>query len=393
MNSKNRVRFGLTLLVVVLGGFALAQVLGGWGRLPLGDHADDGAHGHEGDMSLEDTLSVDDTVFLTPRQIDASGIRIVSVGRFGGQESRLSGWVQPVVDARAVATANVSGRVARLAVDTGMSVEAGQLIAEVTSGEAAALHAYIDAAEAEAEAARLSFERDLALVEQGVVARQELEASRARHRSAASAATAARAQVAAAGFPDADGRVAITSPIAGVVSAIQVAPGAVVAAGGVVAEIVDPRRKELVFIAPAAVASKVGPGSQIEVSGSAASFDAVVVGVASEVGERSGSAVIRAQAAPGALPPVGTPVAAVIVSDHQADVLTVPTDAVQTVAGRSVVFIVTDAGFQATPVLTGYRAGDRIEILRGLSGTERVAGANAFLLKAELAKGEAGHDH
>ena len=41
----------------------------------------------------------------------------------------------------------------------------------------------------------------------------------------------------------------------------------------------------------------------------------------------------------------------------------------------------------------GRRAGGRIEILNGLSGDERVAATNAFLLKAELAKGEAEHGH
>jgi cobalt-zinc-cadmium efflux system membrane fusion protein len=45
------------------------------------------------------------------------------------------------------------------------------------------------------------------------------------------------------------------------------------------------------------------------------------------------------------------------------------------------------------PVLIGRQAGDRTEVLNGLAGTERIAGANAFLLKAELAKGEAEHGH
>ena len=38
-------------------------------------------------------------------------------------------------------------------------------------------------------------------------------------------------------------------------------------------------------------------------------------------------------------------------------------------------------------------AEDGTEILRGLDGDERIAAANAFLLKAELAKGEAEHGH
>jgi cobalt-zinc-cadmium efflux system membrane fusion protein len=58
-----------------------------------------------------------------------------------------------------------------------------------------------------------------------------------------------------------------------------------------------------------------------------------------------------------------------------------------------VVFVTDDNGFRVTPVLAGRRAGGYIEILNGLSGDERIAGTNAFLLKAELAKGEAEHGH
>ena len=76
-----------------------------------------------------------------------------------------------------------------------------------------------------------------------------------------------------------------------------------------------------------------------------------------------------------------------------AEGMSVPADAVQTVDGRSVVFVAVEGGFKATPVLAGRRAGNRIEILNGLTGSERVVGANAFLLKAELAKGEAEHGH
>jgi cobalt-zinc-cadmium efflux system membrane fusion protein len=51
------------------------------------------------------------------------------------------------------------------------------------------------------------------------------------------------------------------------------------------------------------------------------------------------------------------------------------------------------AGFRARPVVTGRIAGGQTEILSGLTGSERIAGAGAFLLKAELAKGEAEHGH
>ncbi|MGS7873634.1 efflux RND transporter periplasmic adaptor subunit, partial [Stenotrophomonas forensis] len=94
-----------------------------------------------------------------------------------------------------------------------------------------------------------------------------------------------------------------------------------------------------------------------------------------------------------ALPPAGSPISALVVADGDADSLSVPADAVQTVNGASVVFIETPEGFKATPVMVGRRAGGSVEIVNGLKGDERIVGTNAFLLKAELAKGEAEHGH
>ena len=91
--------------------------------------------------------------------------------------------------------------------------------------------------------------------------------------------------------------------------------------------------------------------------------------------------------------PAGSAVTGSIVTGGTAGGFTVPSEAVQTVEGASVVFVRTATGFRVAPVLVGRQAGDRTEILSGLTGAERIAGANAFLLKAELAKGEAEHGH
>ena len=70
-----------------------------------------------------------------------------------------------------------------------------------------------------------------------------------------------------------------------------------------------------------------------------------------------------------------------------------PSEAVQTVDDRQVVFVVEGDRFHARPVTTGRTADGRTEILSGLSGSERIAGPGAFLLKAELAKGGVEHEH
>ncbi len=364
-------------------------------------NADDDGHGHAADgkdgtsaqASTEEANGDEGQVLLTDEQIKASGIQVVAVGRGGGSSTRLAGRVEPSIGARASVASTVTGRVERVLVAPGTAVKQNQALVVVISGEAAVFRANAVAAAAEAEAARLAHGRDKALVEQGVVARQELESSRARSLAAQAQAAAAQAQAAANGSPDSSGRVRITSPVAGIVGNVQVTPGGVVAAGSPVADVSDPTLNELVFTAPPVLAAQVTPGMTLEVSTPTGNFAATVTGVAADVRQLGGAAVIRATPVDAALPPAGSPVSAVVVTGNQSGVMSVPADALQNVDGRSAVFISVDGGFKAQPVLAGRRAGDRIEILGGLSGDERIVAANAFLLKAELAKGEAEHGH
>lgn len=68
--------------------------------------------------------------------------------------------------------------------------------------------------------------------------------------------------------------------------------------------------------------------------------------------------------------------------------VTVPLDAIQTLAGQPCVFVEGPDGLARRPVVLGRQGSERIEIVSGLSMGERVAVKNSFLLKAELAKGE-----
>lgn len=345
------------------------------------------------ETDADDEEMGDGVVALTDRQIEASGIRVVTVGRGGGGEVRLTGRVEAELDARATAAAAVGGRIERVMVAPGSRVKAGQVIAELTSAEGAALRASLEAAEAGAEAARLAYDRDSALVSQGVVARQELEASRARSIAADADVRAAQARLAAAGVPDARGRVEVTSPVAGVVRDVFVSSGGVVAAGAPIAEIADPSRTELVFFAAPALAAQLAPGAQLDVMTASGNLDATVIGIAADVRAGNSATIIRARAARGVLPPAGSAVAARVVTERTDETFVVPTEALQTVEGQTVVFVAIAEGFRATPVLAGRRAGGFVEILRGLSGMEKIAADNAFVLKAELAKGESDHGH
>jgi cobalt-zinc-cadmium efflux system membrane fusion protein len=67
--------------------------------------------------------------------------------------------------------------------------------------------------------------------------------------------------------------------------------------------------------------------------------------------------------------------------------------AVQTIDGQTVVFVETDDGFVVRPVTLGRSGATQSEVLSGLSGGDRYAATNTFLLKAEAGKGAASQDH
>jgi membrane fusion protein, heavy metal efflux system len=77
------------------------------------------------------------------------------------------------------------------------------------------------------------------------------------------------------------------------------------------------------------------------------------------------------------------------------DVVTarIPKQALQTVEGKRVVFIRTEDGFNKREVETGKSDDDAVEIVAGLQPDNEIAVSNTFLLKAELGKNEAEHDH
>jgi cobalt-zinc-cadmium efflux system membrane fusion protein len=84
--------------------------------------------------------------------------------------------------------------------------------------------------------------------------------------------------------------------------------------------------------------------------------------------------------------------AEVVVAETKAEIV-VPKDAIQSIKGEDRVFVRTDDGFEVRQVDIGKGDDHSTEVLSGLTAGERIATANTFLLKAELGKSEAEHDH
>jgi membrane fusion protein, heavy metal efflux system len=73
--------------------------------------------------------------------------------------------------------------------------------------------------------------------------------------------------------------------------------------------------------------------------------------------------------------------------------LCVPRAALQTIEGQQNLFVRTEEGFEKREVVIGRGDDTHVEIVFGLDPGEVIATTRTFVLKAELGKGEAGHDH
>ena len=82
-----------------------------------------------------------------------------------------------------------------------------------------------------------------------------------------------------------------------------------------------------------------------------------------------------------------------VVVDSEDVAVLVPQDAVQTVEGKTVVFVQEEHGFEAREVVLGKQNETHVEIKSGLNLGEPYVVKNAFLVKAELGKAEAEHEH
>ncbi len=73
--------------------------------------------------------------------------------------------------------------------------------------------------------------------------------------------------------------------------------------------------------------------------------------------------------------------------------LAVRASAIQTVENRSVVFVRNGDKFEVRDVELGDRDAENVEVMFGLLDGDRYAAANSFVVKAELGKGSASHEH
>lgn len=86
-------------------------------------------------------------------------------------------------------------------------------------------------------------------------------------------------------------------------------------------------------------------------------------------------------------------VTAEVETDSRPAPVAVAAEAIQRLRDWEVVFVAGDGVFEAQPVRLGRHDGERVEVLEGLAAGQRYVARGSFVVKAELGKAGASHDH
>ena len=343
----------------------------------------------------EEEGHVEGQILMDEARAKAAGIVTETVQSGGlGAEIIAQGVVASAPDGEAVLTARADGAITRISRRLGDSVSAGEAIASLESRDASAIAAERSTASARAIAARAAYAREKRLFDARVTARQDLEAAQAVLSEAEAELRRTNASASAAQITG-DGRsLAVVSLISGRITKSNATLGAYVTAGTELFRVSDPNRIQVNASVLAADARRVKPGDAavIELLGGE-TVTAVVRSTTPSLDPDSKTAtiVLTPQGIGGLTAGQGLRVRITPRGGGDTALIALPDEAVQTVEGREVVFVKTPKGFQAVTVVTGKRGGGRIEIVDGLKPGAVVVTKGAFLLKAELGKGEAEH--
>lgn len=337
-----------------------------------------------------------DFVKLSDKQIQSAHIEVASVrtGFAGAVEAPAVIIADP--QHAAVVSSSVSGRVISVHKNLGENVARGDILAVIESREVAQFSADVALARRQLELADAAFKREDRLYAEKVSSRQEYELAQSALDDARTRLRLAQQQLATSGGAEQSAQLTLRAPIAGVVTARQVALGDVVEANAKLFELANPDLLSVELSLAPSDASRVAPGTPIEVSADGRSGSGHVAFLSRVLDPATRQ--IRAIASlpnKNALWRIGETVSASVVlkPESPGERIAVPRAAVQTIEDKPSVFVRQKDGFAIKHIVLGKPAAGFVTVLSGLDGSERIATSNTFVIKAEHGKREAGGDN
>lgn len=363
-----------------------------------------GAEEHE----KQESKGESNTVEISPEAQQRSGIVATPATTTPmTQQLQATGTVQPIDSAIAHIRPLTRGRLQDVLVKVGDRVISSQVLAQLDNIEAGETLTQYNSAQAELQRLKIQLaaqqrqvERNRRLAEIGAVPQKDYEFSQAEQqglqegiRAQESTISGLTARLRRFGITDPSGdtapMTAIRAPFAGVVTRVSAAPGDVVEAGAELFSVAD---LSTVYVQAQVYEKDLGQvrvGQTASITVDSYPEDHSICRVASIsdlIDPQTRTAAVRCQVANPAtrlkldmLTTVQFPTS----MKHAA--LSVPTDAIQTIDDKQVVFVRTSPSkFSVRQVETGFAGDGRIEIIRGVKDGETVVSKGAFAVKSVL---------
>lgn len=294
-----------------------------------------------------------------------------------------------------------AGRVVEVKVRVGDVVERNGPVVVIDSPAAGEARAAYLTARATVDVAKLTHEREAALLLDRATSGREATQAEAELRMAEASLAAARARLTSQGLstevdPEApSAHIVLRSPIAGEVTRRDAHIGENVSPDDDLVEIIDLDELWLLAGVYERQISQVHAGQRADIEVRALPgelFHGTVETVGSALDEETRTAPVRVvldnadhRLKPGMF--ATARISGPSETDEARQALLVPWAAVQEIDGRRVVFVEVEEGeFELRPVRIGERASGEVEIVDGLRVGEKVVGDGSFSLKAELLK-------
>lgn len=343
---------------------------------------------------------VEGRISMSDKQLTLNSVEVLTAGPAKIKSTlKLQGEIKLNADKSVLIVPRVGGIVDSVTVNAGDKVRKGQVLATISSQMIADVRSDLLAAQKRAGLARSTYEREKQLWEEKISAQQDY--LQAQHDLQEAEINLSRIQqklgaLGAGSSGAGQTRYEIRSPIDGTVTLKKVSQGQVVSEIDSLFEVADLSTVWAEMTIYAKDINTVKSGQRVTVK--AAAFDAQSVGtiayVGSLVGEQTRTAMARVVLSnPDKTWLPGLPVNIELTSNEVDVPLAVSVEGIQSLNEEVVVFGRYGTYFEARPVTLGRKDDKYVEVLEGLNAGEKYAAGNSYLIKADIGKAGASHEH
>jgi membrane fusion protein, heavy metal efflux system len=340
-------------------------------------------------------------VEMSDAQAKEAGIEIKSAGPAKIKSSlRLIGDIKLNGDRTVLIVPRLAGVVESANANAGDVVKKGQVLGVIFSPALADQRGQLLAAQKRLALAQTTYEREKKLFEGKISAEQDFLQARAAMNEAEITVRGAQQKLSSIGGLSSGGgnltRYEIRAPISGTIVEKNLSVGQAIKEDANIFTLADLTSVWAEMTVYAKDMNVIRVGQKVTLK--SAEFDSSAEGVVSYVGALAGEQTRTAKARvvlanPNSAWRPGLPVNVEVESAESEVPVAVSADAIQTLRDWSVVFGRYDNAFEARPLKLGRSDGKMVEVLKGLSAGEKYAAHNSYVIKADIGKAGASHDH